>query len=141
VSLLELQPGTEIEPGTVWTVALNRNQHLLGKAMLILRRPCQAVVELTADEWAELHRQLRRLTVALDALFSPDQYNYAFLMNLDAQVHLHVVPRYRHPRQWEGVTFDDPHFGRLFGTEQRILEAATLGQLSQTIRSRLPASA
>jgi diadenosine tetraphosphate (Ap4A) HIT family hydrolase len=133
-----LLPGTEIEPGTIWTVALNRNQNLLGKTMLILNRPSESVAELTPDEWIDLGRQIHRLRVALDSLFAPDHYNYAFLMNLDAQVHLHVVPRFRTAREWDGQTYDDPHFGELFGTEQRILDSATLGRLSDAIRSRLP---
>ena len=135
---MQLQPGTEIQLGRVWTLALNRNQNLLGKTVLILRRPCQAVVELTDEEWADLRRQLCRLHVALDALFALDHYNYAFLMNVDPQVHLHLLPRYQSPRQWEDATFDDPHFGQPFGTEQRILEPAMLGRLSLAIRSRLP---
>ena len=65
-------------------------------------------------------------------------YNYALLMNLGAQVHLHVVPRYSSSREWDGQTYDDPHFGELFGVEQRILDPAALGKLSQAIRSRLP---
>jgi diadenosine tetraphosphate (Ap4A) HIT family hydrolase len=67
-----------------------------------------------------------------------DPHNYAVLINLDAQVHLHVVPRYSSSHEWDGQTYDDPHFGELFGAEQRILDPAALGQLSQAIRSRLP---
>ena len=63
--------GTEIELGTIWTVALNRNQNLLGKTMLILNRPSESVAEVEPDEWIDLGRQIRRLRVALDSLFAP----------------------------------------------------------------------
>ena len=104
---MTLNPVTVIESGDVWTIAVNRNQNLLGKTMLVLQRPCAAVTELSTDEWVELHRQLRRVCAAIDGLFAPDLYNHAFLMNEDRQVHLHVVPRYKSERSWSGKTFTD----------------------------------
>nr|WP_221380039.1 hypothetical protein [Actinoplanes polyasparticus] len=59
-------------------------------------------------------------------------------MNADAQVHLHVVPRYRSRRVWRGHTFTDPHFGELYGKEQQILDAPELALLADQIRERLP---
>lgn len=136
---LTLAPGTIIAADGFWTAAVNRNQNLLGKTMLVCRRPVDSVAALTADEWQDLHRQIGRLAAALDSLFRPDQYNHAFLMNVDAQVHLHVVPRYRDARVWHGRTFTDPHFGTLFGTEQEPLDGADLGILAAEIRALLAA--
>jgi diadenosine tetraphosphate (Ap4A) HIT family hydrolase len=134
---LTLTPASIVSVGGLWTAAVNRNQNLLGKTMLVCRRPVVTVAALSADEWQDLHRQIGRLTGALDALFRPDQYNHAFLMNVDAQVHLHVVPRYRQARVWQGRTFTDPHFGTLFGTEQEPLDEAQLVILAAEIRDRL----
>jgi diadenosine tetraphosphate (Ap4A) HIT family hydrolase/predicted nucleotidyltransferase len=134
---VRLRPETEIEAGPTWTIAVNTNQNLLGKTMVILNRPCESVTELTTAEWSDLHTQLRRLRIALDNLFQPDQYNYAFLMNLDRQVHLHVVPRYRAPRTWANQHFDDPHWGEVFGSEQRPLPGEALQQLREAIRTVL----
>jgi diadenosine tetraphosphate (Ap4A) HIT family hydrolase len=39
-------------------------------------------------------------------VFAPDHLNYSFLMNADAHVHLHVVPRYVGVRELVGVTFE-----------------------------------
>jgi diadenosine tetraphosphate (Ap4A) HIT family hydrolase len=135
---LSLAPETVIVAGPLWTVAVNRNQNLLGKTMLVANRRVESVPALYQDEWLDLHRQISRVSVALDQLFRPDQYNHAFLMNLDAQVHLHVVPRYRQARTWSGHTFTDPHFGQLFGTEQRLLPAADMAALATAIRAYLP---
>ena len=134
---LRLVPETVIEERPSWTLAINRNQDLLGKTMLVLRRPCTAVVDLRADEWAQLQDELRRLVPALRQLFEPDQFNFAFLMNLDAQVHLHVIPRYRTPRQWNDSEFIDAHWGRVFGDEQRMLDVADLKTLAEQVRGAL----
>lgn len=134
---LNLVPSTVVEEGADWTLAVNRNQCLLGKVMLVARREVAAVDELSTQEWSSLHVQIGRVRAALDQLFAPDQLNYAFLMNQDAQVHLHVVPRYREPRRWHGLVFEDPHFGKVFGTEQRVLGEEDLHLLAGTIRSAL----
>ena len=137
---LDLIPGTIIEDGPIWILAVNRNQDLLGKTMVVLRRPCTAVIELTPEEWSWLHHELRRVVAALRTLFQPDQLNFAFLMNLDSQVHLHVVPRYATPRHWHGHEFVDPNWGSAFGQEQRVLEVADLSTLAEEIRGALPAT-
>jgi len=67
--------------------------------MLVLRRRCEAVIDIAPDEWALLREELRRLVPALDRLFHPDQFNFAFLMNVDQQVHHDVVPRYASSRR------------------------------------------
>lgn len=123
-------PESVIDDAPNWTLAVNRNQNLLGKVMLAARRPVTSVVDLRAEEWLELHHEIARVCAALDALFQPDQYNHAFLMNVDAEVHLHIVPRYRHDRQWKGMVFADPAFGGLFGTEQRVLGPDMLAALA-----------
>ena len=134
---LPLMPETIIEERPLWTLAVNRNQDLLGKTMVVLRRPCTAVVDLDAEEWRSLHAELRRLVPALTEVFSPDQLNFAFLMNLDAQVHLHVIPRYASPRTWGGLQFEDPHWGSAFGHEQRLLEPGLLRALSDAVKQAL----
>jgi diadenosine tetraphosphate (Ap4A) HIT family hydrolase len=135
---IRLLPESVIDEAPNWTLAVNRNQNLLGKVMLVARRPVSSVVDLRAEEWLELRHEIGRLCAALDALFQPDQYNHAFLMNVDAEVHLHVVPRYRHDRQWSGEVFSDPHYGGLFGTEERVLELEKVADLSVAVRGRLP---
>jgi hypothetical protein len=68
-----LAPETLVTAGPLWTVAVNRNQNLLGKTVLVVNRPVESVTALRPDEWADLHRQIARVTVALDELFEPDQ--------------------------------------------------------------------
>src|SRR5262249_17853256 len=105
--------------------------------MVVLNREETVVTRLTGAEWSDLRRYLRRVTAALDSLFQPDLHNFAFLMNEERWVHLHVVPRYEGPREWGGERFEDPHFGSLFGTEQRLLDANALLRLSRAVAAAL----
>ncbi len=126
-----------VERGELWTFALNRNQNLPGKSLLVLNRHCERVPDLTAEEWASLRPHTARATAALDYLLAPDLYNLAFLMNLDAHVHLHIVPRYASPVEWRGETYTDPHYGSLFGKEQRPASEGALRELAGALESRL----
>lgn len=107
----EPDPRWRIAESDRWTVVLNTNQSLLGRCFLVLRRPETDVTALTDDEVLDLWASVRRVKSALDRLWSPDHYNYAFLMNLDRQVHFHIIPRYRDKRELAGLTFTDPDFG------------------------------
>jgi diadenosine tetraphosphate (Ap4A) HIT family hydrolase len=135
---IELVPETLVEKSWHWTIATNLNQNLIGRLILVPNRDVETVTALSSPEWSGLHGEIARTRGALDAMFRPDQYNYAFLMNQDAQVHLHVVPRYAEQRTWSGAQFEDIHYGELFGREQRILPNGQLARLAMEIRRRLP---
>jgi diadenosine tetraphosphate (Ap4A) HIT family hydrolase len=131
---------TIIERGALWTSALNRNQNLLGKVMLALNRPLEQVILLREDEWTDLHRQMRRVTIALTAAFQPDRFNYAFLQNQDRQVHLHIMPRYAAGRSLAGATFVDadyPDHYRVPATPHALSEQQLVA-LTEIIRRALP---
>lgn len=100
--------GPVVWESVCWRVVLNRNQNLLGKCFLALRRHCEAVAELTPEEWADLHAQMILATDVLAYALSPDHFNYVFLQNQDHHVHMHIVPHYAAPRTYADLTFEDP---------------------------------
>ena len=51
---LSLSPETVIEERPSWNSAVNRNQDLLGKTMLVLQRPCESVIDIEVYEWIRL---------------------------------------------------------------------------------------
>jgi diadenosine tetraphosphate (Ap4A) HIT family hydrolase len=99
-----------IREARFWQTAINRNQNLLGKAMICLRRHSESVDEISAEEWAELRDEVKWITERIRIAFAPDHFNYSFLMNADPHVHLHVIPRYVGVRSLAGVEFTDPDF-------------------------------
>lgn len=138
VSEFEIDPGTVIGQGDLWTLVVNRNQNLLGRAIVALNRTCRDVRDLTTAEWNSLRDEVGRVTYALDTLFDPDHYNFAFLMNVDPHVHLHVIPRYAEPRTWRRLTFRDIDYGAAMKTSPRILHHDDLIALAEAVRESLP---
>jgi diadenosine tetraphosphate (Ap4A) HIT family hydrolase len=70
-----------IRESTHWRIAINRNQNLLGKLLIALRRHEESVSELTAEEWSGLRDELRWAVGRIDKAFRPDHFNYALLRN------------------------------------------------------------
>ena len=58
-------------------------------------------------------------------------------MNQDTQVHLHVIPRFRSQRTWQGRIFDDLNWGSAAGQGQRRLPLDALAELAQEISAEL----
>ena len=88
-------------------MAINANQNLLGKLIVVLRRHEEAVARLRPAEWTELLEAVQWATRRLGDAFAPDHFNYAFLQNEDRHVHLHVIPRYARPRRFADGVFVD----------------------------------
>ena len=99
--------GPLIHEGRHWKVVLDRNQNLLGKCFVSLKRHAERLTDLRSDEWQELHLLLARTTEAVTCVFEPDHFNYVFLQNQDRHVRLHVIPRYASPREFAGLGFRD----------------------------------
>src|SRR5215216_4908449 len=117
-----------------WHVVVNHNQNYLGKVMLVLRRHATDVTALTTDEQAELWRRLGDIKTALLGAFQPDHFNYVFLMNLDAHVHMHIIPRYAAQRQFAGMTFDDGRLGDHYDLGSRIVPIEIRQQIALALR-------
>lgn len=107
-----------IKEYTYWTLSLNADQHYLGRAYAWLVREggMQRFSEITDEEMAELRIVMREYEAAMTKLWQPDFMNYAWLANLfDAHGghgHLHLIPRYKTPRTFEGAEFVDGRWGK-----------------------------
>lgn len=69
--------------------------------MLVPRRPgASEIVDLSDDEGAQLMRETRLATQVMLAVARPDKVNVAALGNVVAQLHIHVVGRFRSDPAW-----------------------------------------
>lgn len=96
-----------------WIWQVHENQCYLGRMILRLDRPeCGSLAHCSESEWRALLRNVRSFERVIGQLFAPDRYNYGQLGNIYHQMHVHAVPRYTSPRQWDGVTFVDTAWGQ-----------------------------
>jgi diadenosine tetraphosphate (Ap4A) HIT family hydrolase len=79
---------------------------------------------------------------ALKALFQPDKMNYAALSNTSPKIHLHVVPRYKDSREFNGMIFSDTRWGKNYAPYDRsfALEEPTLFKIRDALKERMRGS-
>jgi diadenosine tetraphosphate (Ap4A) HIT family hydrolase len=106
--------------GRYWKVVINPDQKHLGRHMIILNRHSENVFDLSKKEMDEAWKLAKQSTEALDRIYHPDMYNYAFLMNGVRHVHMHVYPRYKDERTVDGVTFKDERYGKNMGIQEKM---------------------
>ena len=102
-----------------WTVSLHGNQGYLGRCVIYCKREnAEDLSEATPEEREELFQIINELKSAATKLFQPDWFNYAFLGNIVRHLHGHFLPRYEHPREYTGVTFEDKLWGKNYQTDK-----------------------
>ncbi len=101
-----------------WSVLLADEQDCIGRCILVLKRHCGSLSELTDDEWAELRDLVRKLEACLKAVFGAALCNWSCLMNSfykepepDPHLHIHVRPRFDKPVLLNGRIYTDGEFG------------------------------
>jgi len=127
-----------IGESTYWNVVLNADQALLGRCYLLLKRPETDALALTPEEQSDMFTLATRVRKAMQSLWDPDHFNYAFLMNQTPQVHFHLIPRYKQRREFASGTFVDPEFGNHYGVgPARHLDQAAYDAIIAALRGRL----
>lgn len=120
-----------------WRIYLHEDQHYLGRCYIWSTR--QGHIHLgdtTIEDWLELRVQFRKLENAIRSLWKPDRFNHAVLGNLSARVHMHVIPRYRLPREALGITFVDGRWNQnCFPSDRLSLSRSQLHHLRDRIKS------
>jgi diadenosine tetraphosphate (Ap4A) HIT family hydrolase len=129
-----------VRESSFWRTALNQNQNLLGKLIIVLRRHEEDVTRIAPEEWTELLDELGWAVARLRDAFAPDHFNYAFLQNQDRHAHLHVIPRYANHRAFAGVDFADPDYPDMFRVpvRTRVASADVLAAMARALRTPEP---
>ena len=101
-----------------WSVFLSDEQDYIGRCILVLKRHCGSMAELTDDEWEDLHNLICRVETCLKTVLGATLCNWSCLMNSfykesapDPHLHIHVRPRYDKPMMVNESTYIDGEFG------------------------------
>ena len=101
-----------------WSVFLSDEQDYIGRCILVLKRHCGSMSELTDEEWVELRDLVRKVETGLKTILGATLFNWSCLMNNfykesnpNPHLHIHVRPRYDKPLMLNGNTYIDSEFG------------------------------
>jgi diadenosine tetraphosphate (Ap4A) HIT family hydrolase len=96
-----------------WDLYLHQNQCYLGRSVIWLKREgVTDLMELPVEEQTELFVIGKQVKEVLTKLFQPDLFNWASLGNITNHLHLHVIPRYKRVRNFDGTDFIDERWGQ-----------------------------
>lgn|SRR3989344_339694 len=96
-----------------WSLYVHGSQYYLGRVYLWAKRTDVVdLMDALPEEREEFFSVGTRVRDALQELFQPDLFNYAALANVSAHMHVHVIPRYKTLRTFEGITFTDHNWGK-----------------------------
>ena len=108
-----------------WSVFLSDEQDYPGRCILVLKRHCNSMSELTDDEWDELRDLVRKVEACLKAVLGATLCNWSCLMNSfykesapDPHLHIHVRPRYDQPVMLNGNAYKDSEFGHHYALKK-----------------------
>jgi len=120
-----------------WIVFLALDQSYLGRCVVVLKRHCGDLAELTQEEWLDFSEIVKKLESALKKSFDATMFNWTCLMNHayrnnppNPHVHWHLRPRYNHDVEFAGLTFKDPDFGRHY-------DRARKQEISEDVRRKI----
>jgi diadenosine tetraphosphate (Ap4A) HIT family hydrolase len=123
-----------------WDLYLHENQCYLGRVFVLLKdeniEDFLAIEGETREEFFQIGEDVKKV---LKILFQPDKMNYAALSNTSPVIHVHIIPRYKEPREFAGIVFKDERWGKNYAPYDRSFasEESVLFQIRNTLRENL----
>lgn len=117
-NLSEEEKRFQVYESAFWSVFPADEQDYTGRCILVLKRHCGSLAELSDEEWEDLHDLIRKTETCLKTVLGAALCNWSCLMNSfykeaepDPHLHIHVRPRYDRPLVIHGNTYIDSEFG------------------------------
>lgn len=136
--------GEPIYETRYWRVTIADDQKLLGRCYVSLKRHSGSLSDVSAAEWTDLRKVVKKLESAIKRAFGAKMFNWNCYMNNAYQVtpsyphvHWHLRPRYDHPVIFGGQKFYDRDFGHAAKTTRRIASKQTQTMIAAGIRDKI----
>ncbi len=110
-----------------WKVILSDEQSYLGRCVILLKRDCEELSNITSEEILDFHKHIvKKLESTFKKAFNATMFNWSCLMNNAYQkeypkpyVHWHFRPRYNHDIKFAGEVFQDPDFAHHYNRKRK----------------------
>ena len=124
-NLSEKDKQFQVYKSKAWSVFLSDEQDYLGRCILVLKRHCGSLSDLTDDEWNELRNLICKVEACLKTVLGASLCNWSCLMNSfykeavpNPHLHIHVRPRYDKPTVISGNAYTDSEFGHHYAVNK-----------------------
>jgi len=120
-----------------WNWSVRPLHCTLGSGVISLKRPAQAMSELTTEEGADYINLIKIIEYTLKTAFCAEKMNYIMLMMVDLQVHCHAIPRYSGDVEFQGQTYKDQWWLKPPALDVPKLENGNLMKIKNHLKSYL----
>lgn len=124
-----------------WDLYLHENQCYLGRVFAQLKdeKEIEDFLDIQGEVREEFFQIGQNVKKALKTQFKPDKMNYAALSNTSPVIHMHIIPRYKETREFNGVTFKDTRWGQNYAPYDRsfVIEESTLFKIRDALKGQL----
>lgn len=124
-----------------WDLYLHENQCYLGRVFVQLKdeKGVEDFLDIQGQVREEFFQIGQNIKKAVKTLFKPDKMNYAALSNTSPVIHVHIIPRYKDTREFNGVTFKDTRWGQNYAPYDRsfVIEESTLFKIRDALKGQL----
>ena len=128
-----------------WNAGIGNNHAYLGRAFVSLNVHKGSLSELDTQDWEEFQRIVRKLEPAYKKAFGAVPLNWGCFMNnafqsdpVNPHVHWHIFPRYKVAPVVDGITFDDPLYGRFYDDKaEHMVSDETAEKIAQILRDNI----
>lgn len=117
-----------------WVWSVRPMQPTIGCGILSMKRPAEAVSEMTEEEGADMTHMIRVIEKVLQEAFGYQRIHYILYMLEDFHVHYHVIPRYDSEKIFEGQVYVDSTWPKLPALVSEPIPAETLYALRDFLR-------
>jgi diadenosine tetraphosphate (Ap4A) HIT family hydrolase len=124
-----------------WDLYLHENQCYLGRTFVQLKD--ESGIEDFLDIKGEMREEFfqigQNVKKTLKSLFKTDKMNYAALSNTSPVIHMHIIPRYKEAREFDGVIFKDTRWGQNYAPYDRsfTINESTLFKIRDALKGHL----
>ncbi|MGC9517189.1 MAG: HIT family protein [Methanomicrobiales archaeon] len=136
--------GDYIGESDYWTYFLAPSQRYLGTCVIVLKRHCKDLMELTVEEWIDFGVVVEKFESSLDKMFQPALFNWSCFKNAafrvnpaNPQIHWHFIPRYDKTVEFMDFTFKDPDFGYMPQPVTRLIPSKVKKELLEQLKKNL----
>jgi len=121
-----------------WAVLLRQRQVTAGAMIILLKAEKSRLSELTREEAHEFLSVCSELERFARDTLQAEKFNYLALMMVDPIVHFHFLPRYSGPREFFGMSIEDPGWPGVPLLDQGpVLDSLTASSIARNLMSQV----
>ena len=120
-----------------WDLCVGNYQHTLGSLVIVLKKHKELFSDLNKNDIIEMLSIVKTGQKILTKKFNPDWFNVQQNGNWEHHLHIHITPRYKKHRRFDGRIFNDKSFGQPVQYTNKSEKIKYLNKLTDILKENL----